>query len=221
MPSVLARNAMSKRRSVAYDPVVAALTPYTRGTRRVRLAVDIGGTFTDLVAVDTITGDVVRAKADTTPAQLADGVLNALAHSGVAPATVEAFVHGTTVVINAITERRGVPTALVTTRGFRDVLEIGRANRPDLYNLAYAKPVPFVPRHLRFEVTERMSYRGAVITPLGEDDVADLADRIAASQVAAVAVCLLHAWANPAHEQRLAAALRELLSGVAVVASHE
>jgi N-methylhydantoinase A len=202
-------------------PTSASSASVSADPPRVRLAVDIGGTFTDLAAVDTVSGTVVRAKADTTPAQLADGVLSALAHSGVAPATVEAFVHGTTLVINAITERRGVPTALVTTRGFRDVLEIGRANRPDLYNLAYAKPVPFVPRHLRFEVPERMSYRGAVITPLSDEDVADLADRIAVSQVAAVAVCLLHAWANPAHEQRLAAALRELLPGVAVVASHE
>src|SRR5215469_5608212 len=181
MPSVLARNAMSKRRSVAYDPVVAALTPDTRGTRRVRLAVDIGGTFTDLVAVDTITGDVVRAKADTTPGRLSRGVLDALARSGVPAATVDAFVHGTTVVINAITERRGVATALVTTRGFRDVLEIGRANRPDLYNLAYAKPVPFVPRHLRFEVTERMSYQGEVAEPVskGEQGKADAEDAAA------------------------------------------
>src|SRR5215467_6138540 len=221
MPSVLARNAMSKRRSVAYDPVVAALTPYTRGTRRVRLAVDIGGTFTDLVAVDTITGDVVRAKADTTPGGLSQGVLDALARSGVPAATVDAFVHGTTVVINAITERRGVPTALVTTRGFRDVLEIGRANRPDLYNLAYAKPVPFVPRHLRFEVSERMSYQGAVIEPLGDEDVAKIVRLIEASGCRSVAVCLLHAWANPEHERRLAAVLRDRLPRLAVVASHE
>ena len=221
MPSVLARNAMSKRRSVAYDPVVAALTPYTRGTRRVRLAVDIGGTFTDLVAVDTITGDVVRAKADTTPGGLSQGVLDALARSGVPAATVDAFVHGTTVVINAITERRGVPTALATTRGFRDVLEIGRANRPDLYNLAYAKPVPFVPRHLRFEVSERMSYQGAVIEPLGDEDVAKIVRLIEASGCRSVAVCLLHAWANPEHERRLAAVLRDRLPRLAVVASHE
>src|SRR6185437_8773740 len=106
----------------------------------VRLAVDIGGTFTDLVAVDMVSGAVVRAKADTTQ-DLSDGVLAALAASGVPARSVAEFIHGTTVVINAVTERRGAPTALVTTRGFRDVLEIGRANRPDLYNLAYAKPV--------------------------------------------------------------------------------
>src|SRR5262249_10248782 len=167
------------------------------------------------------TGQAVRAKADTTPGGLERGVLRALAQSGVPPDGITAFIHGTTVVINATPERRGVATALVTTRGFRDVLEIGRANRPDLYNLAYAKPVPFVPRHLRFEVTERMSYQGAVVEPLSDEGVADVAARIAASGCRSVAVCLLHAWANPEHERRLAAVLRDRLAGVAIVASHE
>jgi N-methylhydantoinase A len=187
---------------------------------RVRLAVDIGGTFTDLVAVDTVSGQVIRAKADTTSGQLSDGVLKALAFSGVRPSSIEAFIHGTTVVINAVTERSGARTALVTTRGFRDVLEIGRANRPDLYNLAYAKPVPFVPRHLRFEVTERMTHLGRVSEPLSGEDVAEVAERIAAAEAPAVAICLLHAWANPAHEEELAAALRDKLPGVSVVCSH-
>jgi len=186
-----------------------------------KTAVDIGGTFTDLVAVDSDTGDVLRAKADTTPGSLDEGVLTALARSGVSATAITAFVHGTTVVINAITERRGAATALVTTRGFRDVLEIGRANRPDLYNLAYAKPVPFVPRYRRFEVTERMTHHGTVAESLSDADIADVAGQVAASGVAAVAVCLLHAWANPGHEQRLAAALRGRLPGVTVVASHE
>ncbi len=181
---------------------------------------DIGGTFTDLVAVDAVTGDVVRAKADTTP-NLSDGVLTALARSGVPAASIGAFIHGTTVVINAVTERRGAPTALVSTRGFRDVLEIGRANRPDLYNLAYAKPAPFVPRHLRFEITERMTHLGTVMLPVADADVAALAGQLAACGVRAVAICLLHSWANPEHERALAAALRERLPGVAVVASHE
>src|SRR5689334_17357052 len=135
-------------------------TALAAGERRVRLAVDIGGTVTDLVAVDTASGQAVRPKADTTPGQLSGGVLTALATSEVPAGSIAAFIHGTTVVINAVTERRGARTALVTTRGFRDVLEIGRANRPDLYNLTYAKPVPFVPRHLRFEVGERMTHLG-------------------------------------------------------------
>lgn len=181
---------------------------------------DIGGTFTDLVAVDALTGDVVRAKADTTP-DLSDGVLAALARSGVPAGSIGAFIHGTTVVINAVTERRGARTALVTTRGFRDVLEIGRANRPDLYNLAYAKPVPFVPRRLRFEITERMTHLGTAVQPLADADMAAVAGQLAACGVRAVAICLLHSWANPEHERRLAVALRERLPGVAVVASHE
>ena len=195
--------------------------PGARDGGRIRLAVDIGGTFTDLVAVDTVSGAVVRAKADTTPGALDQGVLTAMARSGVPVQAVDAFIHGTTVVINAVTERRGAATALVTTRGFRDVLEIGRANRPDLYNLVYAKPAPFVPRHLRFEVTERMTHLGTIAEPLSEPDVAQVSERIAASDVTAVAVCLLHAWANPEHEQRLATALRERLPGHAVIASHE
>jgi N-methylhydantoinase A len=186
-----------------------------------RLAVDIGGTFTDLVAADPATGQVTRAKADTTPGRLEQGVLAALAISGLPAHQVAAFIHGTTVVINAVTERTGVPTALVTTAGFRDVLEIGRANRPDIYNLAYRKPEPFVPRRLRLEVTERMSYSGAVVTPLRTADVEAAADRLAAAGVRAVAVCFLHAWASPAHEQTAAALLRQRLPGVAVVASHE
>ena len=187
----------------------------------VRLAVDIGGTFTDLAAVDTKTGAVIRAKADTTQGNLSDGVLAALAKSGVPAASIGAFVHGTTVVINAVTERRGARTALVTTRGFRDVLEIGRANRPDLYNLAYAKPEPFVPRHLRFEISERMTHLGTVAEPLSEAEMSELAARLGEAGVQAVAICLLHSWANPGHERKLAAALRERLPGISVVASHE
>jgi N-methylhydantoinase A len=190
-------------------------------TGPIRLAVDIGGTFTDVVAVDAGTGRVIRAKADTTPGHLEQGVLDALGRSGVPAPEVAALIHGTTVVINALTERRGVPTALVTTKGFRDVLEIGRANRPDLYNLAYAKPVPFAPRHLRFEVTERMSYQGEVLEPLSEADLAGIAGRLAGLGVQAVAVCLLHAWANPEHEQRAVKALAGRLPGVSVIGSHQ
>ena len=190
------------------------------GLPQVRLAVDIGGTFTDLVAVDALTGQVVRAKADTTP-DLSGGVLAALERSGVAAGSIDTFIHGTTVVVNAVTERRGARTALVTTRGFRDVLEIGRANRPDLYNLAYAKPVPFVPRHLRFEITERMTHLGSVAQPIANADLPPLAARLAACDVQAIAICLLHSWVNPEHERQLAAALRKRLPGVAVLTSHE
>lgn len=199
---------------------MTAIVVFVAPAADIHVAVDIGGTFTDLVAVNAATGQVVRAKADTTPGRLADGVLAALGKSGVPAADVAAFIHGTTVVINAVTERAGVPTALVTTAGFRDVLEIGRANRPDLYNLAYRKPVPFVPRHLRFEVAERMSYQGEVIEPLSEADLDTVAGQLAAAGVQAVAVCFLHSWANSEHEQRAAASLAARLPGVTVVASH-
>lgn len=188
--------------------------------RRARVAVDIGGTFTDLVCIDA-NGELHRAKADSTPEALEVAVLEVLARSGVDPASVDSFLHGSTVVINAITERSGARTALVTTRGFRDVLEIARANRPDLYNLRYAKPEPFVPRHLRLEVTERVSYRGDVLTPLDESELAGVAQQLRDLEVDAVAVSFLHAWIRPQHEARVALVLREMLPGVMVVASHE
>jgi N-methylhydantoinase A len=162
-----------------------------------RLAIDIGGTFTDLAAVDLETGHLTLAKSSTTPGRLDEGVMEALRRSSVEPSSVETLVHGTTVVINALTERTGARTGLVTTRGFRDVLEIGRANRPDLYNLRYRKPAPFVPRRLRFEVTERVTHRGEVLQPLAEEELDEVAARLARSEVQAVAVCFLHSWANP------------------------
>ncbi|MGQ0668067.1 MAG: hydantoinase/oxoprolinase family protein [Actinomycetota bacterium] len=187
----------------------------------VRLAIDIGGTFTDLAAVDRRTGRLVLAKADSTPGRFEAGVLRALERSGLDPTGVAAFVHGTTVVVNAVTERRGAATALVTTRGFRDVLEIGRANRPDLYNLSYAKPRPFVRRRHRFEVTERMSHRGEVLVPLVEEEIEPIAQRLREDEIEAVAVCFLHPWANPEHERRAGELLGKLLPGVEIVASHE
>jgi N-methylhydantoinase A len=187
----------------------------------IKLAIDIGGTFTDLAAVDRRTGAILHTKVDTTPGSLHDGVLLALERSGVPPSEVDTFVHGTTAVINAVTERTGARTALVTTRGFRDVLEIGSANRPDLYNLSYAKPRPFVRRRLRFEATERMSYRGEVLEPLAEDELEGIAERLRDADVHAVAVCFLHSWANPQHERRAAELLTKLLPRVEIVASHE
>lgn len=109
-----------------------------------KLATDIGGTFTDLVYLDEQTGELGLAKASSTPPNFAQGIMDAIAKSGLDPVAVEHFVHGTTVVINALTERKGAKTALVTTAGCRDVLEIGRANRPDIYNLKFRKQPPFV-----------------------------------------------------------------------------
>ncbi len=135
----------------------------------IRVATDVGGTFTDLVAfVNDGEGNtrVITAKSDTTPPNFEQGVLNVLDKAGLEPSSVDFLAHGTTVVINALTERKGVKVGLITTEGFRDTLEIARGNRPDFFNLHYQKPKPFVPRYLRRELPERMSYRGEVMRPL-------------------------------------------------------
>src|SRR2546426_8275721 len=186
-----------------------------------RLASDIGGTFTDLVYLDERTGGLGSAKADTTPSEFECGVINPIHKAGIDVRAVDFFVHGTTVIINALTERKGVRTGLITTKGFRDVLEIGRANRPDLYNLAYTKPIPFVARALRMEVTERVTYKGEVLVPLAEDELLAAATRLMDEQVEAIAVCFLHAYANPTHEARAARLIRQRWPNVAVTASHE
>src|SRR5688572_28561193 len=151
-----------------------------------RLATDIGGTFTDLVYVDDATGEIGLAKAPSTPPAFSGGIMNAIEKSAIDPRAVEHFVHGTTVIINALTERNGAKTALVTTEGCRDVLEIGRANRPDIYNLRFRKQPPFVPRYLRFEVSERVNYKGEVVTPLAVDQLDEVADCIRAEGCEAV-----------------------------------
>jgi N-methylhydantoinase A len=186
-----------------------------------RVATDIGGTFTDLVVVDSESGEVRIAKVSTTPHDLARGVLDIACSDHVEPAEIEELVHGTTVVINALTERTGARTALVTTSGFRDVLEIGRGNRPDMYNLVSRKPPPFVPRRHRFEVRERVDRHGSVLVPLDLADVEPIAAACERNRIEALAVCLLHAYAHPEHEQALCEALRERLPGVAVTASSE
>jgi N-methylhydantoinase A len=184
-------------------------------------ATDIGGTFTDLVVFDTETREIRIAKASTTPARFADGVIDSLAAGTVALDRVEQLLHGTTIVINALTERKGARTALVTTRGFRDVLEIGRGNRPDMYNLVCRKPEPFVPRRLRFEVTERVDRHGAVLVPLHLDELEAITTACRQQEVEAVAICFLHAYAHPEHEQSARDRLLELLPGVHVSTSSE
>ncbi|MFC5995758.1 hydantoinase/oxoprolinase family protein [Pseudonocardia hispaniensis] len=186
-----------------------------------RVATDIGGTFTDLACV-TDTGELRLEKSSSTPGQFEVGVDDVLGKTGIARGDgIEAFVHGTTVVINALLERTGTVTALLTTAGFRDVLEIGRASRPDLYNFRYRKPEPFVPRYLRFDVRERCDETGAELEPLS---VADCESAVAAARAAgakAVAICFLHAYANPDHERRCAEVVRQLWPEAFVTMSHE
>jgi N-methylhydantoinase A len=186
-----------------------------------RIASDIGGTFTDLAFLDERTGTVGVSKAPTTPRQFAQGVMATLRKANIDAGAATFFVHGSTVVINALTERKGAKTALLTTKGFRDVLEIGRANRPDLYNLYYIKPKPFVPRYLRLEVRGRMNYRGEELEPLNEEDVRRAVELCRQQGVEAIAICFLHAYANSAHEARCATLIRQWAPEIPVTASHE
>lgn len=191
-------------------------------TNSLRFAIDTGGTFTDIVVVDEANGHFAIEKAPTTPEDTLIGVLNAIDKAGVDLTKVGGFfVHGSTTALNAMLERKGVKTAFITTSGFRDVPEIMRYNRPEMYNPKYRKPPQIVPRSLRFEVTERMNARGEVLTPLVEDDVREIAARLRAEDVKAVAVCLIHGFRNAAHERRIREILQEEVPEIAVAISSE
>ncbi|HKV45990.1 MAG TPA: hydantoinase/oxoprolinase N-terminal domain-containing protein, partial [bacterium] len=174
---------------------------------RLHIGIDTGGTFTDLVAQPIGGGALRMLKVPTTP-DPAKAVLEGLRGLLRPDDEVATLTHGTTVVTNAMLEGQGARTALVTTRGFRDVLEIGRQQRDHLYRLDRPGRVPpLVPRALRFEVTERIDHAGRVLVPLDEAAAASLAALLRSAQVDVVAVCLLHAYANPAHERRVRALL--------------
>lgn len=185
-----------------------------------RVATDIGGTFTDLVYVDEA-GEVGVAKSPTTPPYFEQGVMDVIETSRIEKKAITTFIHGSTVVINALTEKKGVKTGLITTKGFRDVLEIARGNRPDIFNIRYRKPEPFVPRHLRLEVTERLNYKGEVVTSLALDEVEAAIAYFKQEGVKAIAVAYLHAYLNPVHEQETVRLIKELWPEAAVTASHE
>jgi N-methylhydantoinase A len=180
------------------------------------LGVDVGGTFTDLAAL--VGGRVVTAKVPSTPHDQSVGAMAVLRAAELGE--VAAFAHGMTVATNALLERRGARTALVTTEGFRDVLEIARQARPSLYDLTRRRPAPLVPRALRFCVRERMGPDGE-LEPLDERSVAAVVDALRAAEVEAVAVCLLFAFLHPEHERRVGEAVRDALPGVHVSLSSE
>jgi len=185
-----------------------------------KVATDIGGTFTDLVYVNE-EGKIGTAKSHTTPHSFDEGVINVINESGINPEAMDMFIHGSTVIINALIERDGVKTGLITTKGFRDVLEIARGNRPDLYNVRYEKPEPFVPRYLRQEVTERMNYKGEIIQALDQDQLKEIINYFKAEKVEAIAICFLHSYVNPKHEQEAVQMIKELWPEVSVTASYE
>jgi N-methylhydantoinase A len=189
---------------------------------RRRLGVDVGGTFTDIVLLDadgTIHTKKVPSTTDDYGRGIVAGLAELLEEVGVAPGTIDAVVHGTTVATNAILEGRGARTALLTTAGFRDVLEFRRIRVPVLYDLQYRKPKPLVPRRLRFEVDERIGPRGEVRRPLDRGSVASAIERLRAADVQAVAITLLHSYANPAHERAVEQMVREALPELYVTSS--
>ncbi|WP_335965462.1 hydantoinase/oxoprolinase family protein [Galbibacter sp. PAP.153] len=191
-----------------------------------RVATDIGGTFTDLVCLefDEKTGKpshVKVAKSDTTPSNFEQGILDTIEKGEVDLNQIDFFAHGTTVVINALTERKGAKTALITTAGFRDVLEIARCNRPDLFNFNFVKQPAFVPRFLRFEVAERMDYKGEIVTKLDMRSMESIIETCRTEKVEAIAICLMHAYKNPEHELQLLKELSEKYPEVEIIASHQ
>ncbi len=190
-----------------------------------RAAVDIGGTFTDLLILDEERQRCHVGKVLTTVPDPSAGVLQGIAalleRNGVAPLAVGGVIHGTTLVTNALIERRGARTALITTAGFRDALEIGTEGRYDIYDLGLIKPAPLVERRLRFEVPERMNAAGTPLRPLDPAVLEPICDALQEEGIEAVAVCYLHAYANPAHEVATAELLRERLPGLPVTLSHQ
>src|ERR1051326_3743390 len=183
------------------------------------VGIDIGGTFTDLVGC--IDGRIVTSKASTVPADPTQGVADTLHLAGCDMPRLSEVLHGSTTAINTVLERKGALTALVTTKGFRDVYAIGRGNRIESFNLFFHRPKPLVSRDLTFEIDERIDAKGEVLNPLTASDVEELAALLKERRVEAVAVCLLHAYANPAHERQIGATLRARLPDLFVTLSHE
>ena len=190
-----------------------------------RLGIDIGGTFTDVALVNDVDGTIGIAKTPTTPSDFGKAVLSglhdALDRYGVQPDEVSLLSHATTVVTNSILEENGARTALISTRGFRDVLELRRSARSDLYDMFQDPPRVLVPRHRRLEITERLDATGTVIVPLDESEIPGLIKELKDLEVEAVAISLLFSFLNDHHECRLGEALREALPGVAIFLSSE
>jgi N-methylhydantoinase A len=185
-----------------------------------RCAIDIGGTFTDLVGVNGTTGEVVRAKCLSTPSNLADGVFGVIEKAGIPVHDLAVLVHGSTVAINAFTQGTGAKTALLTTKGFRDVYEMGRKTRIDMYNPFFKQRTPLVPRSRRFEVSERITADGSVLEALDDEQVRALVTELPAD-TESVAICFLHSYAWPAHERRAAQVVVEAAPKLHVTASSD
>lgn len=187
-----------------------------------RLAIDIGGTFTDLVVLDEKTNTIDLTKVPTTPEKVSTGVTNGIDKAEIDLSKVSIFIHGTTLPVNAVLERQGAKTAIITTKGFRDIFEIKRTNLPekDMYNLLYEAPPILVPRYLRLELGERVNAQGEVIEKIVENEVKEVVDRLVEEGVQSVAVCLLHSHANPTHETEIRDIIRKHHPQLCVSLSH-
>ena len=178
-----------------------------------RVAIDIGGGFADLLAVDEESGQMSWSKTRTTPDDLGRCVKEVFKLSGIDPAKVSQLLHGQTLVINTILQRKGVKVGLITTKGFRDILALQRSNRRDVFNLRYLKPEPFVPRTRRLEVTERTLADGRVLQPLNEEELRNAYSTLLKEQVEGIAICFINSYSNPANEVRAAEIINDLCQG--------
>jgi N-methylhydantoinase A len=185
------------------------------------VAIDIGGTFTDLVGFDDKAGRFVEAKSLTTPHELTQGILDCIRKSGLKAAAIDELIHGSTTAINTLIERKGAKTGLVVTSGTRDVYIVGRGNRPEAYNLFFHRHQPLVPRHLSREVEERLLSSGDIFRPLNKASVTAACQALAAEGVEAVAVCLLHSYVDPTHERIVGQMVSEALPHAYLSLSHE
>ncbi|GAW28861.1 hydantoinase/oxoprolinase family protein [Carboxydocella sp. ULO1] len=189
--------------------------------RRYRVSADIGGTFTDFVFYDSVTGQYKAGKTLSTPKNLSDAIIKGITEELGDCANIDFFVHGTTAGLNAFLERRGAKVALITTKGFKDVYEIGRGNRPEMYNMYYRKPKPLVERKNVFEVMERVLFDGTVETPLDRSSVVQVAEEIKKGSFDSVAVILINAYKNPIHEIEIKEILQEIIPGTPISLSHK
>jgi N-methylhydantoinase A len=189
--------------------------------KQFNVAVDIGGTFTDLLAFDEETGRILQAKCLSTPPDFATGVLDGVRKAMLDLKQVESFVHGSTVAINTAIERTGARTALIVTRGTRDVYQIARGNRPESYNILFQRAEPLAPAQLTFEVNQRTTAWGEALVPFDEAQARDVAEQVLAKNADAIAICFLHSYRDPGDEIRMGDILRELAPSKFITMSHE
>src|ERR1700739_456107 len=186
-----------------------------------RVAIDIGGTFTDLIAFDDHSRNFRHAKSLTTPDDPVDGIVDCIRKARLDPGSIDQLVHGSTIAINTLIERKGATVGLIVTRGTRDVYLIGRGNRPEAYNLFFSRARVLVPRHRTVEVSERLYATGEVRERLSRDSVLSACAELEPLGVNAIAICFLHSYSNPQHERMAGEIVKEAMPGCYVSMSHE